>query len=538
MCAAEVDAHVAQRYQLKRRLGKGAYGMVWKAVDRTSGEVVAIKKIFDAFRDDTDAQRTFREILLLQEFRDHPNIIRLLDVIQAENDRDIYLVFEAMDTDLNAVIRKGKLLQDTHQRYIFYQLLRATRFIHSGNVVHRDQKPSNVLLNANCLVKLCDFGLARSLSQLPEGPEAQALTTYVATRWYRAPEVLLSSSRYSPGLDMWSLGCILAEMLGGRPLFPGSSTLHQLELILQSVPVPSECDLAALGSSYSAVVLHRLGARPRKTLDALLPPDIPPEALDLLKRLLVFAPHQRLSAAQALQHPYVQRFHCPALEWTLGADVQLPVHEGERLSAAEYRSRLYQLIQEWRDPQDQKPERLQCATPGAGSRVSAVHLGAAPQLSCQTTCAPCPRGRPLDSPAQDPTLAAPIGAETLLQLPPPGGLQIGHRPLGASEPCGAALWVKPQTRGPESSLTLQAAAQAAHQALIRRERPPRRGTRSTGAPQEAPYEPRPGRRMLSVSASLGSQGAAKAMLGGYSQAYGTVCHSALGLLPLRPGPHM
>ncbi|XP_075406626.1 mitogen-activated protein kinase 15 [Tenrec ecaudatus] len=520
MCAAEVDAHVAQRYQLKRRLGKGAYGMVWKAVDRTSGEVVAIKKIFDAFRDDTDAQRTFREILLLKEFGDHPNIIRLLDVIQAENNRDIYLVLEAMDTDLNAVIRKGKLLQDTHQRYIFYQLLRATRFIHSGNVVHRDQKPSNVLLNANCLVKLCDFGLARSLSQLLEGPEAQALTTYVATRWYRAPEVLLSSSRYSPGLDMWSLGCILAEMLRGRPLFPGSSTLHQLELILQSVPVPSERDLAALGSSYSAVVLHRLGARPRQTLDALLPPDTPPEALDLLKRLLVFAPDQRLSAAQALQHPYVQRFHYPALEWTLGADVQLPVREGERLSAAEYRSRLYQLIQEWREhPQDQKQERLGGATPGAGSRVSALHLGAAPQLSCQ------PRGRPLDSPVQDPTL---------------GGFQVGLRPLGASEPCDAALWVKPQARGSESSLTLQAAAQAAHQALIRRDRPPGRGTRSAGAPQVSPhalYESRPGRRMLSVSALLGAQGAARAMLGGYSQAYGTVCHSALGLLPLPPGSH-
>lgn len=183
LCALQADHRPPQ-----------AYGIVWKAVDRRTGEVVAIKKIFDAFKDKTDAQRTFREITLLQEFGDHPNIVRLLDVIPAENDRDIYLVFESMDTDLNAVICKGTLLKDTHKRYIFYQLLRATKFIHSGRVIHRDQKPSNVLLDASCLVKLCDFGLARPLSGLPEVPEGHALTEYVATRWYRAPEVLLSSS--------------------------------------------------------------------------------------------------------------------------------------------------------------------------------------------------------------------------------------------------------------------------------------------------------------------------------------------------------
>lgn len=183
MCAAEVDRHVAQRYLIKRRLGKGAYGIVWKAMDRRTGEVVAIKKIFDAFRDQIDAQ----------EFGGHPNIIRLLDVIPAKNDRDIYLVFESMDTDLNAVIQKGRLLKDIHKRCIFYQLLRATKFIHSGRVIHRDQKPANVLLDSACRVKLCDFGLARSLGDLPEGPGGQALTEYVATRWYRAPEVLLSS---------------------------------------------------------------------------------------------------------------------------------------------------------------------------------------------------------------------------------------------------------------------------------------------------------------------------------------------------------
>ncbi|XP_021106435.1 mitogen-activated protein kinase 15 isoform X3 [Heterocephalus glaber] len=384
-----------------------AYGIVWKAVDRRTGEVVAIKKIFDAFRDKTDAQRTFREIMLLQEFGDHPNIIRLLDVIRAENDRDIYLVFESMDTDLNAVIQKGNLLEDIHKRYIFYQLLQATKFIHLGHVIHRDQKPSNVLLDANCSVKLCDFGLARSLSNLPEGPEGQALTEYVATRWYRAPEVLLSSSRYTLGVDMWSLGCILGEMLRGQPLFPGSSTLHQLELILETIPPPSAEDLLALGSGYSDLILHRLGSGPRQTLDALLPPDTPPEALDLLRQLLVFAPDKRLSAAQALKHPYVQRFHCPYREWTRGVDVQHPVHEGDQLSASEYRSRLYQMILEQRgNSHGPRKEGVGGVTSGTEPRASCGqgHL-IKPQVNPQLPIgAPArnPGPRPQNSLGQDP----------------------------------------------------------------------------------------------------------------------------------------
>ncbi|XP_058436809.1 mitogen-activated protein kinase 15 isoform X7 [Marmota monax] len=421
-----------------------AYGIVWKAVDQRTGEVVAIKKIFDAFRDKTDAQRTFREIMLLREFGDHPNVIRLLDVIPAENDRDIYLVFEFMDTDLNAVIRKGSVLEDTHKRFIFYQLLQATRFLHSGHVIHRDQKPSNVLLDANCRVKLCDFGLARSLSNLPEGPEGGALTEYVATRWYRAPEVLLSSPWYTLGVDMWSLGCILGEMLRGQPLFPGTSTVHQLELILETIPPPTQEDLRALGAGYSCTLLHLLGSRPQQSLDDILPPGTPRDALDLLRKLLVFAPSKRLSAAQALQHPYVRRFHGPSREWTRETEVWLPVLERDQLSASEYRSRLYQIS---------------------------------------------------------------------------------------------------SLRGMAPSLTLQAAAQATNQALIRRDWPLNGGLRAAGGRQVSPRptwevpEPRPGRRMFGTSAWQGAQGAARAALGGYSQAYGTVCRSALDHLPLLPGPH-
>uniref|UniRef100_A0A8C2VI68 Mitogen-activated protein kinase 15 n=1 Tax=Chinchilla lanigera TaxID=34839 RepID=A0A8C2VI68_CHILA len=541
MCTAEVDRQVAQRYLLKRRLGKGAYGIVWKAVDRSTGEVVAIKKIFDAFRDKTDAQRTFREVMLLQEFGDHPNIIRLLDVIRAENDRDIYLVFESMDTDLNAIIQKGNLLEDTHKRYIFYQLLQATKFIHSENVIHRDQKPANVLLDANCSVKLCDFGLARSLSNLPEGPKGQALTEYVATRWYRAPEVLLSSCWYTPGVDMWSLGCILGEMLRGQPLFPGSSTLHQLQLILETIPAPSAEDLVALGSGYSDLILHRLGSGPRQTLDALLPPDTPAEALDLLRRLLVFAPDKRLSAAQALKHPYVQRFHCPDQEWTRSSDMQLPMHEGDQLSASEYRSCLYKMILERRDnSHGPRKEGLGGITSGTEPRASCAqrHLlkpRVNPQLPTGAS-AWNPGSRPQNSPGQDPGhVSIPRqGSASSLQPQVPG--RRDRVPGVAMEPPWAPSGVKPSMKGTAPSLAMQAAAQVANHVLIRGN--PAQGVLRVPPrlPQEAP-EPRPGRRMFSTSASWGAQGDARAALGGYSQAYGTVYHSALGRLPLLPGPH-
>ncbi|XP_019640533.1 PREDICTED: putative serine/threonine-protein kinase C05D10.2 [Branchiostoma belcheri] len=244
-----------------RLTDRQAYGIVWKAIDRKTGEVVALKKIFDAFRNRTDAQRTFREIAFLQEFGDHPNIIKLHNVIKAENDKDIYLVFEFMDTDLHNVIKKGSILKDIHKRYIMYQLLKAMKYMHSGNVIHRDQKPSNILLDSDCFVKIADFGLARSITQLEEDTTDPALTEYVATRWYRAPEILLACQRYTKGVDMWSVGCILGELLIGKPLFPGSSTINQIEKIMASIEPPNRQDVSSIQSAYGASILEKAAVR-------------------------------------------------------------------------------------------------------------------------------------------------------------------------------------------------------------------------------------------------------------------------------------
>ncbi|KAM6899558.1 mitogen-activated protein kinase 15 [Xenentodon cancila] len=345
---SEMEEHISVKYEIKKRIGKGAYGIVWKAVDRQTGEIVAVKKIFDAFRNRTDAQRTFREIMFLQEFGDHPNIVKLLNVIRAQNDRDIYLVFEYMDTDLHAVIKKGSLLKDIHIRYVMYQLFKAIKYLHSGNVIHRDQKPSNVLLDTDCIVKLCDFGLARSLNQIQEDSGNPALTEYVATRWYRAPEILLGSIRYTKGVDMWSLGCILGEMLVGKALFPGTSTINQIEKIMSAIPHPSPEDILAVKSEYGSSVIQKMLLKPQVPLEDLLQPAVPPDALDLMKGLLVFNPEKRLTAEQALQHPYVAKFHNPAKEPALNYDVVLPVDDDVQLSVVQYRNKLYEMIVEWR----------------------------------------------------------------------------------------------------------------------------------------------------------------------------------------------
>ncbi|XP_043252937.1 mitogen-activated protein kinase MKC1 [Colletes gigas] len=345
----EIDAHINKNYDIVRRLGKGAYGIVWKAIDKKNKETVAVKKIFDAFRNQTDAQRTFREIMFLQSFESHDNIIRLLGLHKANNDQDIYLVFEYMETDLHNVIKKGNVLQDIHKVCIMYQLFKAIKYIHSGNVIHRDLKPSNVLLNSKCHCKIADFGLARSVTQIGEGDGETAsdptLTDYVATRWYRAPEILVASKRYTKGIDMWSLGCILGEMLLGKPLFPGSSTINQVEKIMATLPMPTKGDLISVCAGYGTNLLEKTPSGPRRSLKELLP-GVSKEALSLISNLILFNPNHRLTAVEALEHPYVAAFHQSNNEPERGSIVIPLLSDDVQLSVEEYRNKLYSMMDE------------------------------------------------------------------------------------------------------------------------------------------------------------------------------------------------
>ncbi|CAK9830316.1 Mitogen-activated protein kinase 15 [Anthophora retusa] len=345
----EIDVHVSKHYDIVRRLGKGAYGIVWKAIDKKSKETVAVKKIFDAFRNQTDAQRTFREIMFLLSFANHENIIRLIGLHKANNDRDIYLVFEYMETDLHNVIKKGNILKDIHKVFIMYQLFKAIKYIHSGNVIHRDLKPSNVLLNAQCHCKIADFGLARSVTQIGEGDGETSsdptLTDYVATRWYRAPEILVASKRYTKGIDMWSLGCILGEMLLGKPLFPGSSTINQVERIMATLPPPTREDLISVSAGYGTNLLEKTPNGPRRSLKDLLP-EVSEKALYLISNLIVFNPNHRLTAVEALEHPYVADFHRRSNEPERGSSVVPLLRDDVQLSVDEYRNKLYSMMDE------------------------------------------------------------------------------------------------------------------------------------------------------------------------------------------------
>ncbi|KAK9823880.1 hypothetical protein WJX72_006145 [[Myrmecia] bisecta] len=339
----EIDKHVFRKYEIQTKLGKGAYGIVWKAIDKKTRETIALKKIFDAFQNATDAQRTFREIMFLQELNNHENIIRLLNVLKAENDRDIYLIFEYMETDLHAVIR-ANILEEIHKQYIMYQLFKALKFMHTAELLHRDIKPSNLLLNSECQVKLADFGLARSVAQLQqdEGP-SPILTDYVATRWYRAPEILLGSTKYTYGVDMWSSGCILGELLGGKPIFPGTSTMNQLDRIMEVTGRPTQEDIEAIQSPFAATMLESLPQNEPRKLHTMFP-NASPEAADLMSKLLHFNPNKRISAEEALRHPYVAQFHNEAEEPAAPGIITIPIDDNTKYSISEYREKLYQEI--------------------------------------------------------------------------------------------------------------------------------------------------------------------------------------------------
>jgi mitogen-activated protein kinase 15 len=338
----EVDKHVLRRYDIQQKLGKGAYAVVFKAVDKKTKAVVAIKKIFDAFTNRTDAQRTFREIMYLQALTGHENIIRLQNVLKAENDKDIYLVFDFRETDLHAVIR-ANILETVHKQFITYQCLKAIFYCHSGGLVHRDLKPNNLLLDESCLCKVADFGLARSLVAMQVGEES-VLTDYVATRWYRAPEILLGSTRYGMAVDMWAVGCILAEMFIGKPLLPGNSTMHQLEVIFDVTGAPTEEDIESMRSDYAAQLVQKVNksATPGRALARLME-GAPEGLIDMCTKMLLLNPDKRMTIQQALEHPYVKPFR-KGEEPSLPGPLRIPIDDDHQFSIEDYRETLYQKV--------------------------------------------------------------------------------------------------------------------------------------------------------------------------------------------------
>ncbi|RHY96513.1 hypothetical protein DYB35_002745 [Aphanomyces astaci] len=302
---------IPKRYQMIKAVGQGAYGCVIAASDTETGQSLAIKNVPNAFNDLVDAKRILREIRLMMHLN-HPYLVNLLDLIRPTSIRDfsdVYIVTDLMETDLHRVIHSNQTITDDHLQYFLYQMLVAIKYVHSAQVLHRDLKPSNILVNSDCDVKLCDFGLARGVQGVDSG-----LTEYVVTRWYRAPELLLSS-KYDKPVDVWAIGCILAEMIGRRPLFPGQDYLHQLKIIMDVVGSPEESSLDFITNPKAKRFILKQPKKPRLPLNSIYPraTDL---CLDLLDKMLAFDPRTRITIDDALEHPYLAQVRDRSVETT------------------------------------------------------------------------------------------------------------------------------------------------------------------------------------------------------------------------------
>ncbi|KAK9038866.1 hypothetical protein V6N11_023709 [Hibiscus sabdariffa] len=311
------------KYVPIKPIGRGSYGVVCSSINRETNEKVAIKKISNVFGNRVDALRTLRELKLLRHIR-HDNVISLKDIMmpaQRTSFKDVYLVYELMDTDLLQIIKSPQPLTNDHCKYFIFQLLRGLKYLHSANILHRDLKPGNLLINANCDLKICDFGLART----SRGNE-QFMTEYVVTRWYRSPELLLCCDNYGTSIDVWSVGCIFAEILGRQPIFPGTECLNQLKLIIDVLGSQQEADLEFIDNPKARRFIKSLPYT-RGIHFSHLYPRADPSAIDLLQKMLIFDPSKRITVTEALQHPYMSTLYDPSCNPPAQVPINLDIDE-------------------------------------------------------------------------------------------------------------------------------------------------------------------------------------------------------------------
>ncbi|KAK9406870.1 cyclin-dependent kinase 3 [Crotalus adamanteus] len=282
-------------FQKVEKIGEGTYGVVYKARNKQTGQLVALKKIRLDSETEGVPSTAIREISLLKELK-HPNIVRLLDVVH--NQKKLYLVFEYLNQDLKKYMdssRTGELPLSLVKSYL-YQLLQGVSFCHSHRVIHRDLKPQNLLINEMGAIKLADFGLARAF-----GVPLRTYTHEVVTLWYRAPEILLGCKYYSTAVDIWSIGCIFAEMVTRKALFPGDSEIDQLFRIFRTLGTPTE----SLWPGVTNLPDYKgnFPKWPRKDMKVIIP-NLDQDGRDLLLQLLMYDPNKRISAKAALNHQY------------------------------------------------------------------------------------------------------------------------------------------------------------------------------------------------------------------------------------------
>lgn len=365
---AHQDWKVPEQYEIRGLVGTGSYGHVCEAFDKVNNRIVAIKKIHKVFEDLIDCKRILREIAILNRL-EHPNVISILDICPPENLEafdELFIVLEICDSDFKKLFRNPVFLLELHVKTLLYSLLVGVKYLHSAGIYHRDLKPANCLVNQDCTVKICDFGLSRAvgmerqlhlqhlpntpregdpIGQLPGGsptvplvPHTQKLkrqlTGHVVTRWYRAPELILLEENYTEAIDVWSVGCIFAELLGMMkenvpfptdrgPLFPGSSCFplspdqrhavdykfhtrgnrDQLNMIFNILGTPSEEDVECLEKADARKYIQCFTKRDGLGLSEKFK-NSSMDAVDLLSKMLQFNPRKRIIVDEALEHPF------------------------------------------------------------------------------------------------------------------------------------------------------------------------------------------------------------------------------------------
>nr|CAH8827370.1 unnamed protein product [Trichobilharzia regenti] len=294
-----------EQYTILGRIGEGAHGIVLKAKHIESGELVALKKVPLRKLADGIPNTALREIKALQFIEFSPYVVHLREVFP--HGTGFVLVFEYMVTDLSEVIRNSQPpLTEAQVKCYMLMILRGVEVMHANGIMHRDLKPANLLISSTGILKIADFGLARVF----ENSSERLYSHQVATRWYRAPELLYGAKKYTNSVDLWAIGCIFGELLNNSPLFPGENDIEQLWFVVRVLGTPSEDVWPEIKElpDYNKISFNVCETIPFE--DVL--PNAPIEAIDLVRKFLVYPPHQRITVSDAIKHPYFTTDPLPA----------------------------------------------------------------------------------------------------------------------------------------------------------------------------------------------------------------------------------
>jgi len=411
------------RYQVAEKLGQGSYGCVCEAHDAEQGCKVAIKRTDHLFDDAMDARRTLREVAILSLLR-HDNVVRLLDVFAPGDGlsdfNELYVVMELCDSDLKKLCRSATWLSALHLRRMLWTLLCGLKYVHSAGIYHRDLKPANCLVNQGCDVKICDFGLARAVGGEGSSKEevnllarqqqpARHLTGHVVTRWYRAPELILLQEEYTELIDMWSVGCIYAELLGmyegidprdRGPLFKGTACFplsphgkgqelappaagayrhakeDQLEMIFNVIGTPTDAEVDMMHDAEAKKYLKSFTSRRGDGFKKRIP-QADSEDRDVLRQLICFHPEKRPSAEQLLDHKIFADVRERHKEVKAKSVVTLSFREEAEISKHRLKEYMVKEMRKFRAPASSTAEAEKRAGGANGGRPSLLTGGRA-----------------------------------------------------------------------------------------------------------------------------------------------------------------